>query len=136
MRDIDAEGIVLQILKDNIQESEASIYAGWPSWDVPSGLDITTQLLDLDPDDSVDATGQALKINGQVLVNVWSASEDDAREMAVRVHNILQHNQHIMAEGAEVFIRIDGFKPNHEIDPAGNVYRYMLNALVQTYEVI
>jgi hypothetical protein len=41
-----------------------------------------------------------------------------------------------MDEGAGVFIRIDSIKPNHEFDPSGNVYRYMLNALVQTYEVI
>lgn len=136
MRDLDPESILIQRLQSAPELQGIEIYAGWPEWEVPPGLQITVALQDIPLDDTVDITGGALKLTAMCWVNVWSTDDKEALTTAHKVHDLLQHVELEMEEGAAVWVQVADVKPQHEHDPAGSIYRYILDVRLQTVEKI
>ncbi len=136
MRDLDPESILLELLQSAPELDGIDIYAGWPEWEVPPGLQITVSMQDIPLDDTVDITGNALELTALVWVNVWGTDDSQTWDTARKVHNMLQHLEHEMPEGASLWIWVPDMKPMHEHDPAGTIYRYYLDVRMKTMEKI
>lgn len=136
MRDIDPEGLIISVLKGTPGLAGIPIYAGWPGWDMPPETEITTSVINTPVDNTQDATGETIVVSTELNVNIWAPTETEARETTVKVHDAINHLRIDPSEGAEIWVEVEGFRPAHEIDANGALYRFVVDVQVKTQEAI
>jgi len=134
MRDLDPEQILIDTLK--AQFPVVPIYAGWPGWVVPPGLEITTNLISIDPDYNQDLTGQGIGVISELWANVWAPDEESARSQATAVVNSLNLREIQPANGAAAWFLVQSVKPQHEPAPEGTIYRFIIDIQLRTHEEV